>query len=151
MPTCIEYEEGSNIVKSWGFKCDQENKGLNIKEFFKLHLAAQYHDDYPGSPSRWDAQRWFRDYIQCIYHHVVSHFATTVPDFAAREVEFLFSVPTTWKDVRMVEETRRLLERSIDFRNQRHHVSIGLTEAEAAAVYAGNEYYQVRMRWIILP
>lgn len=143
MPTCIEYEEDSNIIKSWGFKCDQENKGLNIKEFFKLHLAAQYHDDYPGSPTRQDAQRWFRDYIQCIYQHVVAHFQSTIPGFVSRQVEFLFSVPTTWKDVRMVEETRRLLERAIDFKNPKHHVSIGLTEAEAAAVYAGNEHYEV--------
>ena len=43
----------------------------------------------------------------------------------------------------MVEETRRLLERSISSKNPRHTVAIGLTEAEAAAVYAGNEHYQV--------
>ena len=43
----------------------------------------------------------------------------------------------------MVEETRRLLERAIGARTPNHRASIGLTEAEAAAVYAGNEHYHV--------
>lgn len=143
VPTCIEYDaQGS--VKSWGFQCDPEDKSSNIKEFFKLHLAPQYHDDYPGGPSREQAQKWFQDYIQCVYRHTVSHFNNCIPNFVSRHVEFLFSVPTTWKDVRMVEETRRLLEKAISAKTPMHRVSIGLTEAEAAAVYAGNEHYHVR-------
>ncbi|OQE33069.1 hypothetical protein PENFLA_c001G07118 [Penicillium flavigenum] len=143
VPTCIEYDIQSGSVKNWGFKCDQEDGNVDIKEFFKLHLAPQYYDDFPGSPSRQDAQRWFQDYIQCIYRHVISHFSATIPQFSSRKVEFLFSVPTTWKDVRMVEETRRLLERAINANTPNHRVSVGLTEAEAAAVYAGNEHYQL--------
>jgi hypothetical protein len=149
VPTCIEYDIQSGSVKNWGFKCDQEDGNVDIKEFFKLHLAPQYYDDFPGSPSRQDAQRWFQDYIQCIYRHVISHFNTTIPQFSSRKVEFLFSVPTTWKDVRMVEETRRLLERAINANTPNHRVSVGLTEAEAAAVYAGNEHYQVRIKCIL--
>lgn len=132
-------------MKSWGFQCDQEDKSPNIKEFFKLYLAPQYHDDYPGCPSREQAQKWFQDYIQCVYRHAISHFNNCIPNFVSRHVEFLFSVPTTWKDVRMVEETRRLLENAISAKTPMHSVSIGLTEAEAAAVYAGNEHYQVRV------
>lgn len=143
VPTCIEYDPHYKSVIDWGFKCDPEDKGANVKEFFKLHLAPQYHDEYPGAPSRQEAQRWFQDYVQCIYQHVVSHFNSTIPHFASRRVEFLFSVPTTWKDVRMVEETRRLLELAIDAKTSNHRASIGLTEAEAAAVYAGNEHYHV--------
>ncbi|KAJ5189910.1 hypothetical protein N7472_008924 [Penicillium cf. griseofulvum] len=143
VPTCIEYDNGSGLIKNWGFKCDQEDGNTDIKEFFKLHLAPHYHDDLPGSPSRQDAQRWFQDYIRCIYQHVISHFNTTIPHFNLRQVEFLFSVPTTWKDVRMVEETRRLLQHAINSETPNHRVSVGLTEAEAAAVYAGNEHYQL--------
>lgn len=143
VPTCIEYDQQSGLIKNWGFKCDQEDANADIKEFFKLHLAPHYHDDLPGSPSRQDAQRWFQDYIQCIYLHVISHFNATIPHFSSSKVEFLFSVPTTWRDVRMVEETRRLLQRAINSKTPNHHVSVGLTEAEAAAVYAGNEHYQV--------
>jgi hypothetical protein len=143
VPTCIEYGSDSNSVINWGFQCDPEAKGSNFKEFFKLHLAPQYQDEYPGAPTRHEAQRWFQDYIQCIYQHVLSHFNNTIPHFASRNVEFLFSVPTTWKDVRMVEETRSLLESAINSKTSNHRASIGLTEAEAAAVYAGNEHYNV--------
>lgn len=143
VPTCIQYEEGTNTVKNWGFSCDHDEDAADIQEFFKLHLAPNYRGNYPGEPSRQDAQRWFTDYIQCIYQHVVSHFNATIPQFSSRQVEFLFSVPTTWKDVRMVEETRALLKRAVSAKTPAHHVSIGLTEAEAAAVYAGNEHYKV--------
>ncbi|KAJ5698126.1 hypothetical protein N7462_000131 [Penicillium macrosclerotiorum] len=143
VPTCIEYDDEKVVVKNWGYMCDQEDKSASTKEFFKLHLAPQYHDDYPGCPSRREAQRWFQDYIQCVYKHVISHFNNTIPQFDSRRVEFLFSVPTTWKDVRMVEETRGLLEKAISSKTPLHRVSIGLTEAEAAAVYAGNEHYDV--------
>ncbi|KAJ5930551.1 hypothetical protein N7466_006044 [Penicillium verhagenii] len=141
VPTCIEYDKHGGL-KEWGFQCDQEEKSLNIKEFFKLHLAPQYHDDYPGAPTRAEAQKWFQDYVHCVYQHAISHFTNTIPHFSSRNVEFLFSVPTTWKDVRMVEETRSLLETAINAKTPNHRVSIGLTEAEAAAVYAGNEHYQ---------
>ncbi|KAA8647819.1 Hsp70 family protein [Aspergillus tanneri] len=142
VPTCLEYGLESKTVQNWGFKCDPEDNVSDIKEFFKLHLAPQYRDEYLGGPSRQEAQRWFQDYIQCIYQHVVSHFSSTIPQFASRRVEFLFSVPTTWKDVRMIEETRSLLEHAIHAKTPNHRAFIGLTEAEAAAVYAGNEHYQ---------
>jgi hypothetical protein len=44
----------------------------------------------------------------------------------------------------MVEETRKILEQGVCSKTPMHRVSIGLTEAEAAAVYAGNEHYHVR-------
>ncbi|KAE8141241.1 hypothetical protein BDV38DRAFT_237622 [Aspergillus pseudotamarii] len=143
VPTSIEYSTESGKVQNWGFKCDPEVKGSDIKEFFKLHLAPQHQDETRGGPTRQEAQRWFQDYILSIYQHVVSHFNITVPQFGSRQVEFLFSVPTTWKDVRMVEETRAILERVINTKTPRHRAVIGLTEAEAAAVYAGNEHYMV--------
>jgi hypothetical protein len=141
VPTCIEYEADSTTVKNWGFLCDPEDDTSVIREFFKLHLAPQYHD--PSGPSRTEAQRWFRDYVQCIYKHVANFLASTIPDFPYRKVEFLFSVPTTWKDVRMIEETRTLIEQAIVMRTSNHRASIGLTEAEAAAVYACKQHYQV--------
>ena len=143
VPTSIEYSSTSGKVQNWGFKCDPELKGSDIKEFFKLHLAPQHQDETRGGPTRQEAQRWFQDYILSIYQHVVSHFNITVPQFGSRQVEFLFSVPTTWRDVRMVEETRAILERVINTKTPRHRAVIGLTEAEAAAVYAGNEHYMV--------
>lgn len=43
----------------------------------------------------------------------------------------------------MIEEMRTLIEQAIVMRTSNHRASIGLTEAEAAAVYACKQHYQV--------
>ncbi|KAF4215748.1 hypothetical protein CNMCM6805_003332 [Aspergillus fumigatiaffinis] len=146
VPTAIEYESPSHSVKSWGFLCNTEDPASDIKEYFKLHLAPGSHPD--GKITRVEAQRWLQDYIRCICQHATAHFRDTLPSFAACKVEWVFSVPTTWKDVRMVEETRYLLQRAINMGSpgmspENNRAVIGLTEAEAAAVYACKEHYQM--------
>ncbi|GIJ87125.1 hypothetical protein Asppvi_006029 [Aspergillus pseudoviridinutans] len=146
VPTAIEYESASHNVKSWGFLCNTEEPASDIKEYFKLHLAPGSHPD--GKITRSEAQRWLQDYIRCICQHVTAHFRDTLPSFASCKVEWVFSVPTTWKDVRMVEETRHLLQRAVNTGSlgmlpEYNRAVIGLTEAEAAAVYACKEHYQV--------
>ncbi|KAH1433170.1 hypothetical protein KXX32_001734 [Aspergillus fumigatus] len=137
VPTAIEYESPSHSVKSWGFLCNTEDPASDIKEYFKLHLAPGAHQG--GKITRAEAQRWLQDYIRCVCQHVTAHFRDTLPSFAACKVEWVFSVPTTWKDVRMVEETRHLLQRAINMSSpgmspENNRAVVGLTEAEAAAV-----------------
>lgn len=148
VPTAIEYESPSHSVKSWGVLCNTEDPASDIKEYFKLHLAPGAHQG--GKITRAEAQRWLQDYIRCVSQHVTAHFRDTLPSFAACKVEWVFSVPTTWKDVRMVEETRHLLQRAINMSSpgmspENNRAVIGLTEAEAAAVYACRQHYQVRL------
>lgn len=133
------YEPDGKTVKEWGFGCDSADDGADIKEFFKLHLAVQSESDGLGI-SKHEARRWFKDYIASIYSHVVTHFGNTIPGFDRMRVEFIFSVPTTWKDVRMIEEIRALINAAIG--GPYHWACIGLTEAEAAAVYACRDYYR---------
>ncbi|KAJ5084562.1 hypothetical protein NUU61_009141 [Penicillium alfredii] len=140
--TCIEYAPGASSPKGWGYSCNQDNPDADIKEFFKLHLAPLYRDNHLQGPSRLEAQKWFQDYIGSIYKHVVTHLNNTVPLFESRKVEFLFSVPTTWKDVRMIEETKAVIEGAVNANCPNHKAFIGLTEAEAAAVYACKQHYQ---------
>ncbi|KAL4866520.1 hypothetical protein BDV12DRAFT_199120 [Aspergillus spectabilis] len=84
-------------IDPWGFGCDGEEHVSAIKEFFKLHLAP--HELTNGSGiTQDDARRWFQDYISCIYEQVVSKFNSTIPGIKRMRVEFIFSVPTTWKD-----------------------------------------------------
>ncbi|PGH23948.1 hypothetical protein AJ80_02010 [Polytolypa hystricis UAMH7299] len=141
-PTCVEYRPDCMEIKGWGFLCNPEEEASDIKEFFKLHLSPHYQEDYPGAPSRREAQRWFRDYIREIYKHVVATLSNTFPLFPSRRVEFIFSVPTTWKDPRMIEEVRGLIDEAIHSDSPNHRAVIGLTEAEAAAVYACKQLYQ---------
>lgn len=142
VPTCIEYNPRSGRIERWGFLYDPDDGSADLKEFFKLHLAPDYAATMPGGPSRADAQKWFADYVRCIYEHTIGLLSASIPGFAKRRVEFIFSVPTTWTDVRMVEETRCLLETVINAASPMHRVAIGLTEAEAAAVYVLQQHYK---------
>ncbi|KAL5358279.1 hypothetical protein BJX96DRAFT_173296 [Aspergillus floccosus] len=143
VPTSLVYGQDGKTVKDWGFGCDVEDNATEIKEFFKLHLAKYNESDVAGAAiTRHDARRWFQDYISCIYRHTVKHFDDSIPGFREMRVEFIFSVPTTWKDVRMVEDLRKLIDKAIERGAPKHWACIGLTEAEAAAVYACRGFYQ---------
>ncbi|KAL4757094.1 Hsp70 family protein [Aspergillus foveolatus] len=145
VPTSLVYGPDGNTPAEWGFGCDTEDNTSEIKEFFKLHLAPQSASESESmgtSITRKEARRWFQDYISCIYKHVVTHFHGSIPGFEKMRVEFIFSVPTTWKDVRLIEDIRRLIAEAIKTGAPNHWTCIGLTEAEAAAVYSCREYYQ---------
>ncbi|KAL2827810.1 hypothetical protein BDW59DRAFT_54789 [Aspergillus cavernicola] len=142
VPSHILYH--NNTIK-WGFQCEQNLLSLDdtrdlksIKQYFKLNLDPAFIDSRPHAPSREDATRWFQDYIRAVYAYVVDYFGRTLPRFEGLQVEFVFSVPTTWKDPRMVEELRG----AIRFDSGCHRAVIGLTEAEAAAVYVSGLHYQ---------
>jgi hypothetical protein len=54
-------------------------------------------------------------------------------------IEFIFSVPTTWKPHPTVERFRSITEKAGFGKSPNHTSSIGLTEAEAAAVHMSRE------------
>lgn len=139
MPTQISYHRGGSKVECWGFECEATVEDRDIKEWFKLSLDPAFRDDSPDAPTRKEALVWFGDYIYCVYQYVVSHLAAIIPRFTSQRVEFIFSVPTTWKDPRIASELKDRIR--LDASN--HTAKIGLTEAEAAAVYASKEHYRV--------
>lgn len=144
----------------WGFQCEETvsdtvstsntlststsdtvaAKTTDIVKYFKLNLDSDFTDSRPDAPSRDQAMCYFRDYIGCLYRYVVDYFSRSFPRFDGMKVEFVFSVPTTWKDPRMVEELRKGV---VFDRGRDHRAVIGLTEAEAAAVYVSGLHYQV--------
>ena len=56
------------------------------------------------------------------------------------KIEFIFSVPTTWKLVPTIERFRSTIKRAGFGTYQNHKVEIGLTEAEAAAVHTARTF-----------
>jgi hypothetical protein len=55
-------------------------------------------------------------------------------------IEFIFSVPTTWKTVPTVERFRSIIQRAGFGNHPNHRADIGLTEAEAAAVHTALKF-----------
>ena len=143
VPTRLQYYD-SNVVKDWGFlRNEDENEGV-VYERFKLHLDPSFLDPRPNAPDLAQARRLFQDYLRCIYEYIVKHFSDSVPRWAIQKIEFVFSVPTTWKDPAMIAETEMLIRGAGFGSNEtKHRASIALTEAEAAAVYASKQQFKV--------
>lgn len=142
VPSRIAYSARTGRIKGFGFNCDFEDPDSEIQEFFKLYLDPDYRDDYDGV-SNTDARRYYRDYLSLIHSHVVRFFHDRFPHFASQTVEWIFSVPTTWRNPALIHSLE-LLIRQAGFGSDgaRHTAKITLTEAEAAAVNVVAEYVQ---------
>lgn len=79
-----------------------------------------------------------------VYAHVDKFFRNTHPQWDSEKVEFLFSIPTTWKNPSQSAEIERLInEAGFGGDLSLRRVKIAQTEAEAAAVYAAKGHYKV--------
>ena len=146
VPTLLQYDENTNVVKAWGFLCDQDNEDADVIGYFKLHLDPAYLDPRPDAPKLEQARQWFRDYLRCIHDHVEETFSNSFPRWKSQRTEFVFSVPTTWKNPSMIAETERLVQDAgFGHDGPDHRAEIGLTEAEAAAVYASKQHFEVSL------
>ena len=146
VPTRIQYKESSREIKAWGFLCDQEDEDTDTLELFKLHLDPEYKDPRPeaGVPTLGEARVWFQDYLRCLHDHIQDYFSNAFPHWKTQRAEFVFSVPTTWKSASIIAETERLIKAAgYGSDGVNHRAGIGLTEAEAAAVYASQQQFEV--------
>jgi hypothetical protein len=139
----IAYNSTGQII-SWGFMADTCELGENhqCEELFKLYLDPDFNDPNKGAPSVHEARKWFTDYLSCLRQSIDRHLRDTIPRYDSKHVEFLFSVPTTWKNPAMIAEIRDLIHKAgFGGNHSRHTVDVTLTEAEAAAVYASKQQY----------
>ncbi|EKG18078.1 hypothetical protein MPH_04768 [Macrophomina phaseolina MS6] len=145
--TAVAFQQQTGSCFAWGFQCEelQDNghhtRDVRIEEFFKLHLDPDYVDTHESAPNPREAQSWFCNYMCFLYTFVQGYFTERFPRWNHNTVEFLFSIPTTWKNPAMVAQIEKIL-RSAGFgmaANQK--IKISLTEAEAAAVYVANQHY----------
>ena len=143
VPTVLQYDENTGEIK-WGFLCDLEHEDADTVAYFKLHLDPAYKDPRPEAPKLGQARQWYQDYLRCIHDHIVERFDASYPSWTKQKVEFIFSVPTTWKSPAMIRHTKLLIQRAgYGTDGADHRVEIGLTEAEAAAVYASRRQFEV--------
>ena len=125
---------------------EAEEASEEVKMCFKLHLDPTYLDRRDDAPKCEQARQWFVDYLHCIHTHLIETFTASVPYWNRLKTEFVFSVPTTWKDPGMVCEIEGLIGAAgFGCNGTNTSARIGLTEAEAAAVYASKQRFQVRL------
>ncbi|THW42135.1 hypothetical protein D6D21_06013 [Aureobasidium pullulans] len=144
--TVLAYKPEGGKPVSWGFLVDHNRDDLILQELFKLWLDPGYREEPDSQESGitiQEARASFVDYMRCLYEAILAHFDDNYPRWRTRQVEFLFSVPTTWETPITIANTEGLL-REAGFGSEPGHVAkISLTEAEAAAVYVSKQSYQV--------
>lgn len=132
--TAIAYNRRTGAPETWGFLIDHESHDLEVQDLFKLYLDYSHQDDFRGRATVEVARGWFKDYLCFLYSAIARTFDDLLPRWRSKSVEFVFSVPTTWKDPGMVAEIEGII-RSTGFCEQSNfRARVTLTEAEAAAV-----------------
>lgn len=146
VPTSLIYH-GQNL-QSWGFLCDRPDRSdypnPKHQKYFKLWLDKSHLEEvFPetdspshGGPSHDDVKRWFTDFLRRLYQHIERTFSHG--PYAKKwesKVEFVFSVPTTWKTQNVFKAYKQCIQDAGFESRTQHTSSIGLTEAEAAAVH----------------
>lgn len=134
--TAIAYSKIDGSISSWGFEVDP-NQDVEVHERFKLFLKAGHYGHQ--SPPLKEVEKWFQDYMSCIYRAVQEHFVRSIPRWESRKIAFVFSVPTEWRDPGMIDGIEKLLTAAGFGSLKNHSIKITLTEAEAAAVSAAKE------------
>jgi hypothetical protein len=87
------------------------------------------------SLSQTEGVRRYTDYFQYLYRTIEMRLKGELANqWGDAKIEFIFSVPTTWKPIPTVERFRKIISLSGFGSFPSHSVAIGLTEAEAAAV-----------------
>ncbi|KAF2267229.1 hypothetical protein CC78DRAFT_541886 [Lojkania enalia] len=137
----------SSVPSSWGFLAEtaqeQGSAGDESREWFKIlldeHLleqARKNHSDPSKVPSITDVEKWYCDYFQLLYRSIEARLRSELASsWEDAKIEFIFSVPTTWRPNPTVERFRNIINRAGFTRSSNHRAVIGLTEAEAAAVH----------------
>jgi hypothetical protein len=78
----------------------------------------------------------YTDYFQFLYRCIESRLKSELASpWEDAKIEFIFSVPTTWKPNPTVERFRDIINRAGFGKHPKHTAVMGLTEAEAAAVH----------------
>lgn len=150
VPTVVVYPSNQTVPSSWGFwsetASEQHANDKNYQDWFKTYLdparlAQEQQDDPEGAPkSIQEVEKWYEDYLRLLYRHIEFKLASELQGATWQDarIEFIFSVPTTWRPE--VVETYRVIAQRAGFGGwPSHQVTIGLTEAEAAAVHTSIE------------
>ncbi|KAK5999197.1 hypothetical protein PT974_01588 [Cladobotryum mycophilum] len=148
VPTCVIYN-ADGTMSSWGFMCTDDDDtlfGRVRRDFFKIFIdretltAAQQRglSNVPRSPE--EAQVFATDYLHQIYLHVKETIEMQIGKrhfggWADMAVMFLFSVPTTWTRMEIINIFKGIIrDAGFGVEGPRHLAHVDLTEAEAAAV-----------------
>jgi hypothetical protein len=147
VPTKLTYAAGELDISSWGFECptlDNLGRGMAIKDMFKFYLDTSFTTEkfrrVPESiPKHKNVKLWYNDFLTALHNHIIRQLKERwQADPSATTVEYVFSIPTMWKDNdTLVREFRDIVDEA-GF-GKTGMVVMELTEGEAAAVFTAKQ------------
>lgn len=151
VPTVVVYPTGSQDASSWGFlsetTAETAAEDKEYKEWFKTcldpdRLRQKQLEDPEGAPANLqEVEKWYSDYLRKMYEYLSFKLGGELSGVSWEDarVDFIFSVPTTWAPLPTVKNFKRLAKEAGFGSHTNHEMTIGLTEAEAAAVHVSTE------------
>ncbi|EEU42885.1 uncharacterized protein NECHADRAFT_63182 [Fusarium vanettenii 77-13-4] len=149
VPTKLVYNDDGTL-SSWGFICEDDDDGPGSgkirREFFKIFIdqdtleAARQQGLSSAPQDTAEARKYLTDYLRQIYAHVEETVETQLGrrhtgGWTDMAVTFLFSVPTTWTNIAMVNTFKGVVrDTGFGTGGPSHVALVDLTEAEAASV-----------------
>ena len=153
VPTTLVYN-ADGTLSSWGFMCVDDELEAGVlgggkvrREFFKIFmeedtLAGAQRQGLTSAPqTAFEAQQFVADFLRQVYAHIKESIETAIGrrgignGWADLEVDFIFSVPTTWTSQSIINSFKKVIrEAGFGIEGPRHSAQVDLTEAEAAAV-----------------
>lgn len=134
VPSQAGYDADQNLL-DWGFHCVYTTQELSVEKEFKLYLDPDFPDTYPSAPTHAEAKKFYVDYMSSLCKFIQVHFRQWYPNWHEQNVEYLFSIPTTWTSARLTARLEEWLEEAGFGGSNKRRIKIAQTEAEAAAVY----------------
>lgn len=148
MPTVLSYDRYGNSPLSWGFQAEELQHDLYrdycsaFKTYLDPNVLRTTQSNSPRDlPSEEEVRKWTQDYLHNLHAHVEKFLSGQLPSnlpWSRAAVEFIFSVPTTW-DTAVVDDFHEIIKSAGWGAYRSHNTMIGITEAEAAAVYIACE------------
>jgi hypothetical protein len=163
VPTAIAYRGGNFRPVSWGLECPSPEKigpGICVKRLFKFFLDKEFLQEISernpdGAPGDiYDVKAWYRDFLSNLYRHILEELeAKWQVDSKLTKVEYIFSLPTAWKEnEKVVEEFQDIVKQAGFGDGKNSSMAIGLTEAEASAVHtAMSRGHTYKVGWTAHP
>ncbi|KAF8856169.1 hypothetical protein BDZ45DRAFT_727644 [Acephala macrosclerotiorum] len=142
VPTRVAYTAGEIGVHSFGFECpnlEDLEEGMAIKDMFKFCLSSSFleskEQENPSNFRKFEnVKLWYEDFLTALYTHIVDYVQEDLAtDLRSTSIEFIFSIPTLWKDDDLLVHVFRELVAKAGF-DAAGSVIMELTEGEACAV-----------------
>ncbi|KAF8534151.1 hypothetical protein BDD12DRAFT_809611 [Trichophaea hybrida] len=147
VPTQVAYMTDHKGPTAWGFTRPRRKE--TVEKYFKLSLDPSLQpetdpddEDDEDDDFMTDVKKWFTDFLGAlrvwINKTLEREYEVSLAS-QSTEVEYVFSVPTTWTP-QVVSDYQEIINNAGYSKATGHTAIIGLTEAEAAAVYTSVDH-----------